>query len=663
MTKKIIASFLGLTMALMMVPGMVQGLTDEEWDDLMAEFDTLQERYDELFSLYTTMLGGTTPAAGVPAACTGITFTVDLSQGSTGNDVKCLQALLNTDPATQLDAVAGAAGSPGYETTFFGPLTHGAVVNFQNQHAAEILTPIGLTAGTGYVGPATRPVLNAMLTAAPECTVDADCLTGYGCVGGECVLLPEECTVDADCPAGYECVAETCEAEAVVEPTEGWLIARWLPTPTGVTVNWGASNVAIGAIELKARDSDITVNRIDINFNGVPWHKINYLALYDGDNAIKGSDIDSGTLSEVTFGTNYRLRLTGLDIDVSEDGVKNLTVKVNAPTIPRTPGALTMTVGTDAIRGVDTAGIYQYATCAASRVFTVAAAGLGAKIETKTNPDTPEEGIVLVDADTATEHEVLSFDLKVTRDSARVRTVTVTLDNITNINAVKLYDGSTAIGSETAAATTSFTLLEVDIVEDTTKTLTVKVEYAATSTAGSVTASVAAGDVLGVSANEETPTYSGSAAGNTIYFNASGVQVTFVSATLTETKGEATSTTDYMDGTITFKLAAVGEDVVIPTDGIAVQGWLVASATSTGVTVSPTLIMINGELLNAAATTTRTLLAGASSKTIVAQGRISDSTANLYVRLEISQVAWTGGSLSANQIKDLKTEPKIFVKP
>ena len=198
MTKKIIASFLGLTMALMMFPSMTQGATLEE---VTAELEELQAKYDELMALYSTLTGGTTPAAGVPAACAGITFTMDLSQGSTGNDVKCLQALLNTDPATQVAATS--YGSPGMETTYFGPLTHAAVVKFQNQHAAEILTPIGLTAGTGYVGPATRPVLNAMLTAAPECTVDADCLTGYMCTGGECVLLPEECTVDADCPAGY----------------------------------------------------------------------------------------------------------------------------------------------------------------------------------------------------------------------------------------------------------------------------------------------------------------------------------------------------------------------------------------------------------------------------------------------------------------------------
>jgi len=571
MTKKILAGMVCLAMALTMFPGVAQGVTQEEWDELMDQFEKLQDKYDELLTLYTALLGGTTPAAGVPAACAGMTsFTRDLYQGISGDDVKCLQALLNTDPATQLDAAAGAAGSPGNETTFFGPLTHGAVVKFQNKYAAEILTPIGLTAGTGYVGPATRPVLDEMLTG-PECVEDDDCLSGFICVGGECVPAVE-CETDADCPDDYVCEAGLCKEE-VVEPEEGWLTARWLPTPTGVEVNWGASDVAVGAIELKARDSDITVNRIDINFDAVPWHKIDYLALYDGDDPVKGTDIDSGTVSEITFGTDYRLRLSGLDIDVSEGGTKDITIKVNTPTIPRTPGALTMTTGADAIRGVDTARIYQYATCAGNRQFTVAAAGLGARIETKINADTPEEGFAVIDPDTATQHEVLAFDLAVTRSSARVRTVTVTLSTTTNINAVKLYDGTTAIGSEAAAATTSFTDLEVDIAEDTTKTLTVEVEYAATSTAGTVTASIAAGDVLAASANEEACTYAGSAAGNAIYFWEVVPDIDLVSQSLSLVEDQ----TDKANAELKFRVTALGGDIFVSATATDIVGSSTAS--------------------------------------------------------------------------------------
>lgn len=101
----------------------------------------------------TGSTGSTGSITGIPA---GFQFTQTLKQGSTGIQVKYLQILLNADPAT-------AVGNAGNETSYFGAMTKAAVNKFQTKYAAQILTPLGLTAPTGNWAAATRAVANQIL--------------------------------------------------------------------------------------------------------------------------------------------------------------------------------------------------------------------------------------------------------------------------------------------------------------------------------------------------------------------------------------------------------------------------------------------------------------------------------------------------------------------
>ncbi len=87
-----------------------------------------------------------------------VTFNKNLHQGMHDPDVENLQKVFNYAPLTEV--AKDGPGSPGNETAYFGNGTKNATVAFQNIFADQILAPNGLLSGNGFVGPATRAVLN-----------------------------------------------------------------------------------------------------------------------------------------------------------------------------------------------------------------------------------------------------------------------------------------------------------------------------------------------------------------------------------------------------------------------------------------------------------------------------------------------------------------------
>lgn len=78
-------------------------------------------------------------------------FTQDLTLGSTGNEVKSLQQLLNSKGFT---VASSGAGSPGNESTYFGSLTQAALAKYQ--------ASVGITPSVGYFGPKSRAYVNSL---------------------------------------------------------------------------------------------------------------------------------------------------------------------------------------------------------------------------------------------------------------------------------------------------------------------------------------------------------------------------------------------------------------------------------------------------------------------------------------------------------------------
>lgn len=116
---------------------------------LLLQIESLKKKIAELQAELARVLG-----SQGSASCTQ--FTKDLSFGLREDaEVRCLQELLKLkEPELYPEGVISG--------NFFA-LTQAAVIRFQEKYRSDVLVPIGLTQGTGYVGSLTRRKLNELL--------------------------------------------------------------------------------------------------------------------------------------------------------------------------------------------------------------------------------------------------------------------------------------------------------------------------------------------------------------------------------------------------------------------------------------------------------------------------------------------------------------------
>lgn len=139
--------------------GTASGDDPELIQRLAEQIEYLKSEIIRLQTLLAARLNQSQAVAGTAKAvgaysCSAIT--ADLYYGVENyNQVRCLQEFLA--------AQEGQIYPQGTVTGSFSSYTRTAVARFQEKYASQILTPLGLANGTGYVGASTRKVINQLI--------------------------------------------------------------------------------------------------------------------------------------------------------------------------------------------------------------------------------------------------------------------------------------------------------------------------------------------------------------------------------------------------------------------------------------------------------------------------------------------------------------------
>ncbi|MBI2035481.1 MAG: peptidoglycan-binding protein [Candidatus Liptonbacteria bacterium] len=243
-----VTTTLWLSGAAALVPVAVSAQTTA---DLQAQISALLAQIAALQAQLNASSGG--------SAAVSCNFTRSLTVGSTGDDVMCLQKYLN---GAGYQLAASGAGSPGNETSYFGPITRGGVSKWQ---AANNVTP-----AVGYFGPISRAKYSALAA-----------------VGGVTPGVPP-----------------------VVVPGTGLSLALASDNPAGATVPKGAS--AFNVLKFTVSGNG-TLNELTFKRQGVGAttdFKSSGIYLYEGANRLTSGKSVNSTTHEVSF-VNLNLQVAG----------------------------------------------------------------------------------------------------------------------------------------------------------------------------------------------------------------------------------------------------------------------------------------------------------------------------------------------------------------
>jgi peptidoglycan hydrolase-like protein with peptidoglycan-binding domain len=456
----VVAGFFLLGLTTVATPAVAHAQTAEE---LQAQIQSLLATIAALQAQLGNVSGGTTTT---PVACS-FSFLRDLGPGSTGADVMNLQQFLNMSADTRVAATG--AGSPGQETSYYGPATAAAVSRFQVKYAASILTPLGLTSGTGYFGASSRAQARQI------CSTTGNTGNNGGNTGSD----------NGDLSGG----------EADISDME------ILSNPHNEDVDLGSEDNQVLGFKFDVDDADASVQRVDVTFtqtvNGEekdPWDAFDEVSLWNGDKKIADVDAsDEDNWDETSTDDEYTIRFDDVDTKIDAGDTAEMYVAVSVNDDSDLEGSdWKVFIGDRGLRAVDGMGLQTYlghddTSSDYYETFSFDAEETGS-LEVSENSDNPDAGILIVDEDMdSDEYDVLDFDIEnnddqdvtihdltfngtttpITGEAANqsftsvVKKVTLEIDGDT-------YTGDIDEGADNEGATISFDDIDVDVDADDT---------------------------------------------------------------------------------------------------------------------------------------------------------------------------------------------------
>ena len=215
--------------------------------DLQAQIQSLLAL---ISSLQAQVSGMGSPSSSGATQCT---FTKDLTMGSTGSDVMCLQKYLNS--AGHMVASSGA-GSPGMESEYFGSRSQAAVSKWQ---AAN-----GVSPAAGYFGSKSRAMYNSLIVMLPPPT-PIPTPTKPQCSDG----MDNDADTKIDYPADTDCTDANDTTEAAVAVGTGVTIGT-ASQPAATLAVENSIHLPFTAFTLTASaDGDVLVDSLTVERTGL----------------------------------------------------------------------------------------------------------------------------------------------------------------------------------------------------------------------------------------------------------------------------------------------------------------------------------------------------------------------------------------------------------